>query len=102
MLDILVIIAAVLFFLTSIVLGSLLWRASRRLIEFDDLFALMVHEMETNAKFLDGFADRPVLSNSPEIIDATRGMRIMRDRLKEYVTRVGEVRNVDEEQDTDG
>lgn len=93
------VIVLVISLLSNVGLGLIVARASRRLLDFDDLFSLLLHEIDTNAKFFDGFIDRPVLSNSPEIVEATRGMRNIRDRLKEFVTRIGEVRNENDEQD---
>lgn len=71
----------------------LLYRASKRLIQFDDLFELFVHDIETNVKYFHKLATTPVLGNVPEIIDAANNMKIIRDRLAEYIFRMEELSN---------
>ena len=59
--------------------------ASVRLIRFDELFGLLVEEIDTNVNYLNKLLLTPVFSNSPEIIGANRNMGLMRARLDEYV-----------------
>jgi hypothetical protein len=71
--------------LANVVFGFLLVRASRRLFRFDDLYELLVHDIDTNIKYFDKLTETSVFSNAPEILDAQRNMSIMRTRLNEYV-----------------
>lgn len=73
------------------VLGFLLYKCAKRLLEFDDLFELFVHDLETNVKYFSKLADTPVFSNSPEIMDMHKNVTIMRDRMIEYVMRMEEL-----------
>lgn len=72
-------------------LGYFLLKASRRLLEFDDLYELLVHDLDTNIAYFEKLTNTPLLSNSPEILEAQKNMRIIRDRLNEYVLRMEEL-----------
>lgn len=71
---------------TNCALGWLLIRATKRLLQFDDLIDLLVHDMETNIKYFDKLTSTPVLSDVQEIQDANRNMNIMSRRLDEYLS----------------
>lgn len=71
--------------------GFFLWKASKRLFEFDDLYELLVHDLDTNIKHFNKLVNTPLLSDAPEILEAQKNMRIMRDRLNEYVLRMEEL-----------
>jgi hypothetical protein len=62
----------------------------RRLLTFDDLFEMLVDEIDTNIRFLESFEGKPLVSNAPEVIEVDRGMKIMKMRLEEYVARMRE------------
>jgi hypothetical protein len=70
------------------VLGWLVVRASKRLLQFDDLFEYFVDDIETNVKYFEKLSTTPVLSNAPEIMEANHNMNIMAQRLDEYLRRM--------------
>lgn len=76
--------------LLNVVLVVVLVRASRRLLQFDDVFGLLVDDCRTNIKYFDKLLNTPILQNSPEILDAQRNMGVIRDRLNEFVVRMEE------------
>lgn len=80
----------VLSILANGLLGWLLMRASRRLLEFDELFAFFTDDIDVNVRFFDRLMSTPLLMNSPEIVEAHKNMGIINKRLKEYVLRMGE------------
>lgn len=77
----------------SIVLGIMLFRASRRLIEFDDLFVMLVDEIDVNVRHFEKISKMPIMSNVPEVMQAHHNMMIMNARLIEYVIRIHEIMN---------
>lgn len=85
------IIATAVLLSAASVLGFFLWKASQRLLEFDDLYELLVHDLDTNIAYFEKLTNTPLLSNSPEILEAQKNMRIIRDRLNEYVLRMEEL-----------
>jgi hypothetical protein len=86
-----VIIMCILSLLINCVLGFLTYKASKRLIEFDDLYEMLVHDLDTNVSYFAKLTATPLLSDSPEILDAQRNMKIIRDRLNEYIIRMEEM-----------
>lgn len=76
--------------IVNIFLIYALVRASKRLLEFDDIFGYFVHDIEINVEYLTKLLETPVYSNSPEIVDANNKMTIIRDRLNEYINRMEE------------
>lgn len=77
--------------LLLLVLSFVCLRLSRRLLEFDELFELLVHDIDTNIGYFDSVSEHPLLGNTEEIVTADRNMRIMRARLDEYVLRMEEL-----------
>lgn len=69
----------------------LLVKASKKLIQFDDLVNYLVDDVETNIKFFDDLTNTPTLSNAPEIQDANKNMNLMSARLDEYLNRFEEL-----------
>jgi hypothetical protein len=69
----------------------LLVKASKKLIQFDDLLNYLVDDVETNISFFDKLTSTPVLSNAPEIVDANKNMTLMSARLDEYLNRFEEL-----------
>jgi hypothetical protein len=69
----------------------LLVKASKKLIQFDDLVNYLVDDVETNVKYFDQLTNTPVLSNAPEIMDANKNMATMSARLDEYLNRFEEL-----------
>lgn len=86
-------ILAVLFFVFSVFLCFAGYRLTRRLLEFDELFQLLAHDIETNVKYLAKLVNTPLFLNSPEVLEVQRNMRIMAERLREYLVRIGEATN---------
>lgn len=66
-------------------------RFSRRLLQFDELFELLAHDIDTNTKFFDKLLGTPLFDNSTEIKTANKNMSIISKRLDEYVTRMSEL-----------
>jgi hypothetical protein len=80
--------------LLLIMLAGCVWalvRSSKRLLEFDDLFELLAHDVNTNIDYFESISEHPVLGNAEEIVVADRNMRIMRARLEEYVSQMEEL-----------
>jgi hypothetical protein len=75
----------------NVLCGSLLVKASRKLIQFDDLVNYLVDDMETNIDYFDKLSSTPTLSNAPEIQAANKNMTIMSARLDEYLNRFEEL-----------
>lgn len=87
-------IALIIFLILSlaanVALGFYLFRASKRLLEFDELFSLFVHDIETNVKYFGKLLQKPLFSATPEIVEANRNMSIIATRLNEYANRFTE------------
>ena len=69
----------------------LLVKASKKLLQFDDLVNYLVDDVETNMSYFDKLTNTPVLSNAPEIMDANKNMATMSARLDEYLNRFEEL-----------
>lgn len=84
---------AILFFLSVLVnvgLGFALARVSKRLLQFDELFSLFTHDIETNVKYLAKTLAKPLFTNTPEVVELNRNMSIIAKRLNEYANRFAE------------
>lgn len=66
-------------------------RFSRRLLEFDELFELLAHDIDINTKFFSKLLGTPLFDNSAEVKTANKNMGIISKRLDEYVTRMSEL-----------
>ena len=76
---------------TILVLGiALAFRFMQRLFAYDELFSMLQEEIDTNIQNFDKLKSTPLLSNAPEIVNASKLMNTMRDRLHEYVLRIEE------------
>jgi hypothetical protein len=75
----------------NFLMGWLLYKASRKLLQFDDLINYLVDDVETNVAYFDKLTATPVLSNAPEIQEATKNMTVMSARLDEYLNRFAEI-----------
>lgn len=86
-----------LFLVVSLLLNGLLFfmvrRSMGRLLEFDELFDLFVHDIETNVKYFEKLLNSPLFSNAPEYLTAHRNMQIIARRLAEYSNRMFELTN---------
>lgn len=79
--------------LMIIVLSYIVYRLSKRLLEFDDLFELLTHDIEVNVKYFKKLLSTPLLENAPEIITVHKNMGIIAERLDEFVNRMEETAN---------
>ena len=66
-------------------------RFARKLLKFDTLVDHMVNDFDTNVEYFDKLLSTPVLEASDEIIEASRGMKVIRDRLAEELTQMAEL-----------
>ncbi len=76
--------------LLNVAAGYVIVRLSKRLLAFDDLFEMLLHDIEVNIKYFDSVSESPLVSNAQEVIEADRNMRMMRLRLEEYTIRISE------------
>ncbi len=76
-----------------IVLAYLLYRALKKLFQFDSLFELLSHDIDTNLKYFAKLSVLPLFSNSQEIQSAHNNMKIMALRLNEYLEQMETLSN---------
>lgn len=72
-----------------------IFRTVRKLFQFDDLFELLQHDVETNIKYLEKTLESPLMMNTPEIVDVHKNMHTMGVRLVEYVNRFNELKGTE-------
>jgi hypothetical protein len=80
--------------LTASTLVGAVWllvKASKKLLQFDELTNYLVDDMETNVKYFDELTTTPVLTNVPELQDAHKNMTVMSARLQEFLSRFEEL-----------
>lgn len=70
-----------------------------RLMEFDDLFEMLVDDITVNVKYFDKLLATPLFTASEEVRTANRNMLIMRNRLAEFMKLIGETTNTENEED---
>lgn len=75
------------------VLSFVTFRLSRRLLEFDELFELLQHDVDTNIAYFTKLLQTPLLNNSPEVIAMQKNIEIINLRLQEYTLRMKETTN---------
>lgn len=96
----LIIIICILLSLVVIVQAVLLFRAGRRLLQFDELFEILVDDIDVNIRHLEKTKELPVFENVPELIENVhthmKNMDIISRRLREFSLRIGEAREVNE------
>jgi hypothetical protein len=73
-----------------LILSYVLYRFALRLLQYDDLWQLLVDEIDTNVRYFEKLKDMPLISDTNEVTDAHRNMQIMRQRLEEYSLRMEE------------
>ncbi len=82
------------FLLISIVCNILLsfvaFRYAKRVLEFDELFSLIQGDLDENLENFQKLNKTNLLSDSPEIMHASKLMQKMRENLYEYTMRVQE------------
>lgn len=74
-----------------IVLGTGLFLAVKKLILFDDIFNIIVDDIDINFAYLDELIKTPLFENSQEVLTAHKNMEIIHKRLEEIVLRVEEM-----------
>jgi hypothetical protein len=91
MLTIILIVLSSLLAVLAIALMVFLLRATRRLVQYDDVFQMLVDDIETNLQQFYKMSQSSLLGNDAEIVQAHRNMMIMRDRLDEFLREMEEV-----------
>lgn len=74
----------------------LLLRATRRLLQFDEIFSYLVDDIQVNLEYFEKLANTTLVSNAPEVVQVHKNMQIMGQRLGEFVRRMGEVTLLEE------
>ena len=81
------------FFISLIinVVGAIFFvRYLKRLFQYDELFYLMQNDINANLESLDGLVKSPLLSNSPEVLNLAKLMKLMQDNLRRYALSIEE------------
>jgi len=89
-----VVVLSVLLVLSTATAAVAIWllvKASRKLLQFDDLVNYLGDDLETNMAYFDKLTNTPVLSNAPEIMDANKNMATMSARFDEFLSRFEEL-----------
>lgn len=77
----------------NFVLLYVLFRFSRRLLQFDDLFEMLAFDIDTNVKYFQKLLATPLFDNSQEVRTANKNMGIISARLEEFAARIDEISN---------
>lgn len=99
------IVLIILLFLSLILnvfLSFICLRFSKRLLEFDSLFAMLMDDIDVNVRYFRKLLSTPLLENSPEIRAANKNMGIISQRLDEFAKRIGETRGEDNDDEQRG
>lgn len=75
------------------VLAFVGFRLSRRLLQFDDLFEILVRDIDLNIAFFDKLLTTPLFDDSQEVRTANQNMSVISKRLDEFVLQMEEVTN---------
>lgn len=86
---ILLIVTAISIFV-NVLLAFAVFRLSRRLLEFDDLFELLTYDIQVNMKYFQKLLTTPLFEASQEVRTANNNMFTMAQRLEEFVNRMEE------------
>lgn len=54
----------------------------KRTIQFDNLFSIIIDDIDDNVSYLENLLSKSLLSNAPEIVELTRKNKHMRDRFE--------------------
>lgn len=76
-----------------VILAVLLFRATRRLLQFDETFQLFSNDIDINIRYFESLLKTNLFENSEEIKAATNNMKIIDKRLREFRVRFQEVRD---------
>lgn len=82
-------------FLTMLLVVAVftLLRLTKRLLDFDDLFEMLLFDVEVNTRYFEKLFKMDVFVNSPEIVEAQKNMIIIKQRLDEFQLRIEETIN---------
>lgn len=70
-----------------------IWRLSKRLLQFDELFETLFNDVEVNLKFFQKLLSTPLFDNSPEVKTANNNMSVIAQRMDEFMNRIEETTN---------
>lgn len=73
------------------VLVFLLIRATKRLLQYDEVFQYMAGDIQTNLHQFYRMSKSSILGGEPEIVMAHKNMVVMAQRLNEILTQMEEV-----------
>lgn len=73
------------------VLGFLLYRGARRLLQYDRVFQFISGDIQTNLLQFYRMSKSPMMSNEPEVQKAHHNMMVMGTRLNEILNQMEEV-----------
>lgn len=79
--------------LLNIVIGYVLFRFSRRLLQFDEFFELLFHDIDVNIRYFEKLLSTPLFENSQEVRTANNNMNIISQRLAEFSKQMEEIGN---------
>ena len=69
----------------------LITRASKRLLQFDELVGYLVDDIEANIIYFDKLTSTPIMEHVQEVGDANRNMHTMSLRFNEFIERFCEL-----------
>ena len=75
------------------VLGFLVYRLSKKLLEFDTLFDMLQLDVADNVAYFTKLLQTPLLNNSPEVIAMQKNIDVIGRRLQEFALRMDETTN---------
>ena len=71
----------------------MLYKASKRLIHFDNIFEMFAEDIQINQKYFKKLLETPLLNNSEEVLTMHRNMGIISARLNEFTIQMEEATN---------
>lgn len=77
--------------LLNIGLGYVLRRYLKRLFEYDDLYQVMIDDVETNLSQFERMRKSSILTDDDEVRSAHKNMMVMASRLDEFANQMEEV-----------
>lgn len=70
-----------------------IFRLSKKLLQFDELFDLLSEDIDTNIKYFKKLLSTPLFEASQEVRTANKNMEVMSLRLEEFSLRFDELSN---------
>lgn len=77
----------------NIVAGFSLYKLIRRVLDLDELFELLLDDIEINVEYFNKLLMTPLFDNSQEVKTANHNMMIISKRLTEFALRIKEKTN---------